>query len=59
MIYATSSSEGPALGPGLVKSLILKPVRLHTYLLMRKHAFPFLITGGPSYETASCNMVMR
>ena len=24
----TSSSEGPALGPGLVRSLILKPVRL-------------------------------
>ena len=24
----TSSSEGPALGPGLVSSLILKPVRL-------------------------------
>ena len=26
----TSSSEGPALGPGLVRSLILKPVRLRS-----------------------------
>ena len=59
MIYDTSSSEGPALGPGLVKSLILKPVRLHTCLLVRRHAFPFLITGGPTYETESCNVVRQ
>ena len=43
----TSSSEGPALGPGLVRSFILKPVRLQLMQSQSVSLQGFLKSGYP------------